>query len=187
MSTTCYIVLLFLGSQDEVFGFSRREIYLLMKDNLKSDLKIIVQNLEEKLSSKCGLSIEIDTTMAQKISALFYVFRNKYQMAQRKEDKFLQTNNDWLNSLIFFRVRRSTPTKPIAKKTGRPSMEFLCLSDRSKRRRTEEMRSDFDVDTLSYATQMSLRFSGNVSASKVLKDISSSSPSKAEKYLRAVK
>lgn len=58
-------------------------------------------------------------------------------------------------------------------------------SERSKRRKTEDLRSK-DLDELSFATQMKLRESGKVDASRVVKNLTKS-PRKAKKYIKALK
>lgn len=68
---------------------------------------------------------------------------------------------------------------------GRPQKSFSDLSERSKRRKTEELRSS-NTDELTYATQMKLRETGKVEASKIVKDLTKS-PSTASKYAEAMK
>ncbi|KAL4712693.1 hypothetical protein ACJJTC_007990 [Scirpophaga incertulas] len=68
---------------------------------------------------------------------------------------------------------------------GRPQKSFEDSSERSKRRRTEDLRSK-DVVELTYATHMKLRHVGKVAASKVVKDLSKS-PQRAKKYVKAFK
>lgn len=69
---------------------------------------------------------------------------------------------------------------------GRPSKTFSELSDRSKQRKTSDLRSSTDSDELVYATQMSLRASGASKAATILKNITCS-PQRAEKYQAAYK
>ena len=69
--------------------------------------------------------------------------------------------------------------------TGRPHKEFNESSERSKRRNTQVLRT-MDLNQLTYATQMKLRESGKVQASRVVKNLTKS-PSRAEKYLTAIK
>ena len=52
---------------------------------------------------------------------------------------------------------------------GRPSQSFASSSERSKRRKTQEVHSTFSTEELAYAAQMSLRTSGQVLAAKVVK------------------
>lgn len=70
---------------------------------------------------------------------------------------------------------------------GRPSTSWEDLSDRSKRRKTEIVRKEFTVEELAYATQMSIRASGNLEASKVIRDVTEGSASKASQYRKSIK
>lgn len=69
---------------------------------------------------------------------------------------------------------------------GRPSQSFASSSDRSKRRKTQEVRSTLSTEELTYAAQMSLRSSGRVHAAQVLQDVTLISPTRASKYIAAV-
>ncbi|CAH0546850.1 unnamed protein product [Brassicogethes aeneus] len=73
------------------------------------------------------------------------------------------------------------------KKLGRGSTEFDASSERSKRRKTENLRASHSTSELAYATQMSLRASGAPQASSVLKDITTKSPMRASRYQAALK
>ena len=65
---------------------------------------------------------------------------------------------------------------------GRPLQSFASSSDRSKRRKTQEVRSTFSIEELAYAAQMSLRTSGQVHAAQVVKDVTLTT-----KYISAVR
>ena len=65
---------------------------------------------------------------------------------------------------------------------GRPSQSFASSSDRSKRRKTQEVRSTFSIEELAYAAQMTLRTSGQVHAAQVVKDVTLTT-----KYISAVR
>ncbi|KAJ8953465.1 hypothetical protein NQ318_023584 [Aromia moschata] len=56
---------------------------------------------------------------------------------------------------------------------GRPQKSFGDSSERSKRRKTRDLRSK-DIEELTFATHMKLRESGKVDASKVVKDLTRS-------------
>ena len=70
---------------------------------------------------------------------------------------------------------------------GRPAAEFEDASDRTKRRRAEEIRSSVSTSELTFAAQMSLRSSGNTDAASVLKDVTTTTPTRATKYREAIK
>ena len=67
---------------------------------------------------------------------------------------------------------------------GEPSQSFASSSDRSKRRKTQEVRSTFSTEELAYAAQMSLRTSGQLHAVQVVKDVTLTTPTRASKYIR---
>lgn len=64
---------------------------------------------------------------------------------------------------------------------GRPETSFSESSDRSKRRKAQKLRDSYSAQELSYATKMVLRESGATLASKVVADVTSTSPMRASK------
>lgn len=70
---------------------------------------------------------------------------------------------------------------------GRPTKSFDESSDRRKRQKTENLRTTYSSDELSFAAQMSLRSSGKVKASKILRDVTATSPTRPKKYQEAYK
>lgn len=68
---------------------------------------------------------------------------------------------------------------------GRPQQMFSKLSEGSKRRKTKDLRSA-DLKELGYATQMNLRKTGEVEASKIVK-VLTRSPRRAKTYSAAIK
>ena len=58
-------------------------------------------------------------------------------------------------------------------------------SERSKRRKTEDIRSKYNTSEFIYAAQISLCSSGSVNAASVVKDITTTSPLRASKYKKA--
>ena len=83
------------------------------------------------------------------------------------------------------KLQNDTET-PRKRNLGRPSSSFTASSNRTKRRKTEDILSHASVEQLSYATQMSLRASGKLDAAKVVSDVILGSPSKAQKYRRSL-
>ena len=59
---------------------------------------------------------------------------------------------------------------------GRKSKTFDESSERSKRRKSEDMRATHSTSELAHATEMKLRSSGASAAARVLKDITINSP-----------
>ncbi|KAK9675099.1 hypothetical protein QE152_g40634, partial [Popillia japonica] len=69
-------------------------------------------------------------------------------------------------------------------RSGRPSKHFEALSDRSKRRKTEQIRKEYVVEELTYATHMTMRAEGRRDAANVSKELSTY-PSTATRYKKA--
>lgn len=67
---------------------------------------------------------------------------------------------------------------------GRPRKSFGESSDRTKRRKTEEIRSNLDEEVIVHAAQVELRKSGRRNTSDILKE-STNSATRATKYKRA--
>lgn len=68
------------------------------------------------------------------------------------------------------------------KKVGRSMTDFPKAAERTKRKRTEQLRSAHTHEVLGYAAQMKLREAGKLDAALVVKDVISGSPTKAKKY-----
>jgi len=103
---------------------------------------------------------------------------------REKKNIFLLKNKIWLDSEIHFPSKISTQS---GKYRGRPSTSFNDSSERSKRRKTEQLRTQYSPTMLSYAAQMSLRKSGNVDSAYVIKNITCTTPTRASKYKKSYK
>ncbi|KAL4706858.1 hypothetical protein ACJJTC_010092 [Scirpophaga incertulas] len=81
----------------------------------------------------------------------------------------------------------SCPKLPLwpSQKPGRPVKQFHELSERSKRRRTKELRAHVPVEELTFAACVSQSTSGNKVSSKMIKEITST-PTKAKKFRRII-
>lgn len=66
-------------------------------------------------------------------------------------------------------------------------MDFAAASERSKRRKTAEIRTTHSTEELSYATQMKFRSDKKLDAANIIKEITTSSPTRASKYKAAFK
>lgn len=74
----------------------------------------------------------------------------------------MKKNESWLNVSILIHIW--TPnTNP-----GRPSKNFQKLTDRSKRRKTKEVRDEVRVEVLTFAASVSQHTSGNAANSLVM-------------------
>jgi len=99
----------------------------------------------------------------------------RWTTAHKKEDIFMKKNIDWLEGT--FAIPK------VVNRSGRPTKTFKELSERSKRRKTENLRNITDTEVLTYAAQVKLGTTGNRVASKILKEITNF-PKRAIEYKR---
>ncbi|CAH0560546.1 unnamed protein product [Brassicogethes aeneus] len=122
-----------------------------------------------KKSSKTSIQVAIKT--------LISTISKKWQNAKRTHDIFVKYNDEWLGtSFCFVGDNECAPND---------DGSFRDSSDRTKRRRTEEIREKYSHEELGFATQMSLRAEGKSNAAKVIKDVILGSPSKATRYRKS--
>ena len=104
--------------------------------------------------------------------------KKRWNDAHRTERDFSNKNAEWLKSEVVFTIENDDDvvearnddfeSRSSIGSTGRPLLNSSIreLSDRTKRRRTENIRQQFDPEELGYATQMSLRAKGKLVAPK---------------------
>ncbi|CAG9570194.1 unnamed protein product [Danaus chrysippus] len=143
-----------------------------------------LRNLEEKLCFLRDHLLTQDNLSESQLNKLKRNFSHfKSEMKQRwikshkKEEVFLTNNHLWLEGN--FEIPVTTKNRQ-----GRPRKSFGESSERSKRRKTEEIRSNVEDGVIVHAAQVELRKSGKRDASRVLQDITSS-PTRATKYKKA--
>lgn len=164
---------------------SREEIFTLLKGNLNENAAVAYEKIEDHLSKKLERPFILSGNAKSVILKLLYKLKTKWQEVKRIEQKFLEKNQQWLNVIVYLDENKEDESQTTSSSDkghmGRPKPEFAQCSERTKRRRTENIRQS-SFEELSYATHMKLRAEGKVEAAKIVKDISSSSPSKAKKY-----
>ncbi|XP_050309049.1 uncharacterized protein LOC126745321 [Anthonomus grandis grandis] len=95
-------------------------------------------------------------------------------------DKLEKNNKGWLNGIISL----PKPLSSSSQRVGRPKTKFYDSSERAKRRKTETLRRDNDLEELTFATQVKLGNEGKRDASVVLKEITST-PKRATAYKKS--
>ena len=130
-------------------------IYCLVKINTEEQIKTLKRNFSHFKSQ----------------------IKQRWLKAHKKEDVFLKINHSWLEGT--FEIPAISQNRP-----GRPSKLFNESSERTKRRKTEEIRSVVAQDVIIHAAQVELRKSGKRDASEILKEITST-PTRASKYKKA--
>lgn len=148
---------------------SNKQLYDILQEcpDKKIDDKLLF--LEKKITqiTKCPVS-ELET-LKHTLSHFKSEFKRKWVTANYKHDRFIR-----------FKFALWT-----IEKLGRPSKDFGESSDRSKRRKTKDLRDTVATDELTYAAQMSQRAGGNKDASKIIKEITLT-PTRATKFRKVI-
>lgn len=110
-------------------------------------------------------------------------FKSRWNKASRTYDVFIARNKGWLETNYCFHPQVNTT--PSGRGRGRPEKDFEFSSERSKRLKTQVMRESTSGAVLSFAAQMNLRSEGKSEASQVIKDITTTTPTRASKYKAA--
>ncbi|XP_050312211.1 uncharacterized protein LOC126747535 [Anthonomus grandis grandis] len=133
--------------------------------------------------------------LSEESSRVIYKFIEKYDTkwssASRNKTAFENKNPDWLNIELEFssEMNEAQPAEmqdTTLSSRGRPFTGFLDLCDRSKRRKTEQMRADRSPEELTFAAQMKFRSEGKLDEADVLKNVAFSSPTRASKYKKSL-
>jgi hypothetical protein len=81
------------GSVDKQLQYSRKEVFIIVKEHLKDGLTAMIEHLEGNFSEKSGRSVREDVTAS--CSALFHRRRCMWQKANRTEETFFQKYEEW--------------------------------------------------------------------------------------------
>nr|XP_034184029.1 uncharacterized protein LOC117606105 [Osmia lignaria] len=152
---------------------TRQELFDIMQTHKDKNISQKLECLEQFLLNQQNYTEEERQAFKRKISHTKSQFKRRWLSARYKEDLFKKQNEKWLQGtmeILTSQSRQSQSTK-----------SFTDLSERSKRRRTEDLRENTSVEKLIFATQSKLRTSGLVDASVVLKEMVKS-PKRATKY-----
>ncbi|XP_041969108.1 uncharacterized protein LOC121725968 [Aricia agestis] len=156
---------------------TRNELFNIMERSGASTFNEKILIMEQEVLNQYEGNDQNIAEIKQKLSIIRHQFKQRWSAAHNTKARFLERNKDWLQGSI------SLPKTGVS--PGRPQKSFSDLSERSKRRKTEELRGA-GTDELTYATQMKLRETGKVDASKIVKDLTKS-PTRARKYAVAIK
>lgn len=154
-------------------------------DSMKSQT---LRNIEEKLCFLKDHLLSPDDLSEEQINKYNSDFahfktqvKQRWSKAHKKEKIFLKNNALWLEGTFEIPIR--TPNHP---GPGRPRKSFEESSERSKRRRTQDLRSNVeDGSMILHAAQVQLSTMGKRDASSILKNIVSS-PTRATRYKKAI-
>ncbi|XP_018338944.1 PREDICTED: uncharacterized protein LOC108756365 [Trachymyrmex septentrionalis] len=164
---------------NEKISIQRSELFIILKDLLNNELTKTLEVVENYVSKKANRKYYLSEEEKKSVSYLLYRFRTLWKESARTESRFRAKNQEWLNGSIVFNDQKASGETNTEK---RHSKSFAECSDRSKRRRTQQLRQEYGAEELAFATQMSLRSAGQVDAAHVVKRVSEGSPSKASSY-----
>lgn len=133
--------------------------------------------LENHLLTLTGDSEESKSSLKHRFSYLKSQIKQRWAKAHKTEEVFLKNNESWLEGTFEIPIKTH-------QRQGRPCKPFADSSERSKRRKTEEMRASVDPEVIVHAAQLVLQNDGQRDASKVLKEITNT-PSSAHQYRKA--
>nr|XP_021187599.2 uncharacterized protein LOC110374267 [Helicoverpa armigera]XP_049692168.1 uncharacterized protein LOC126053642 [Helicoverpa armigera] len=98
------------------------------------------------------------------IGRLSSKFVEKWESSGKRRDRFLTKNSEWLSGDFTFRVSIYYSAPSSSSKTsvsGRPSVDFTEASEKTKRRRVDDLLRTRDVNQLVVAAELSARLSGH--------------------------
>ena len=138
------------------------------------------QYLITKLREVIHCEDELPKDIKQKLFNFICQYKKKFQNVSRNNQRLETKYSSWLDTCINFpsQARRSVSDGSV----GRRQKNFVECSDRSKRRKTQELRSNTGTMELTYAVEIKFRSEGNRQAAKILCDIVKS-PDAAKTYI----
>lgn len=122
--------------------------------------------LEEMIITETNCPASDQPELKKSLQQFFKHFKAKWLLSNRDKVKFFQNNSSWLDGQCIFKKYAKSKVSP-----GRPVKDFAESSDRSKRRKTENLRASTSVDELLFSAEMKLRSEGQVAKSKDVKNI----------------
>lgn len=155
---------------------TRRKLFDIMQQQNCPTINEKLHFLENYLLGYEDYNEQERTEIKHNFSRFKSELKSRWIAAYKKKETFLKNNGNWLEGT--FEIPK------IVNRPGRPTKPFGGLSDRSKRRKTESLRSSTDVEVLTHAAQLKLGTSGKRDAAQVLKELTTS-PKRATKYKRA--
>lgn len=154
---------------------SRRILYSIIKNAEASQLMEKLNILKQELIRQTNPEDMEDFNL--NFSRFVYDFKDRWAKSSRHEERFLRKNQNWLDSSIGFVTTRT--------KRGRKEIDFEECSEKTKVKKCKNLRQNVPLPVLNYATQISLRASGQTEAAKIVKEITAA-PSRAAKFRKKV-
>lgn len=158
--------------------FTRLSLYKLFKESSDRTIDQKLQFIENRLADITKCPEDERHSLKRSLSHFKADFKKKWSLANNKDERFLQKNSDWLANTI--KVPIFSLTTP-----GRTEKDFNELCERSKRRKTEDLRQQLNSEELTFAASMSHRAYGNPDAADLIKIITEI-PTKATEFKKVL-
>ncbi|XP_050301756.1 uncharacterized protein LOC126739959 [Anthonomus grandis grandis] len=159
---------------------TRRMLFTFVRESKGVNITEKCKNLEGYILNFGPFSDEGEIKVKREIRRLKSEIVSKWKKLHAIWDKFEKNNKGWLNGIISL----PKPLSSSSQRVGRPKTKFYDSSERTKRRKTETLRRDNDLEELTFATQVKLANEGKRDASLVLNEITST-PKRATAYKKA--
>lgn len=156
---------------------TRKRFYDMIKEYPDDNINKKLDNAEVSLLNSQNYSEDQRKEVKKKLSYLKSEIKRRWMASHYVEDLFLKRNDSWLQGTFAIPQARSRP--------GRPQKSFGDVSERTKRRKTEALRSKMSSEELTFATHVKLQCEGKTDASNVIKGLTQS-PTRARKYRKAL-
>lgn len=160
---------------------TRKQLFTYVMNSEGYNFGEKLENLETYLFNFGPFSDKDTENFRRDVRRIKSDLKTRFTISRYRKEFFEKQNEKWLDGKINIPKPLSPPT---GSGPGRPKKLFQNLTERNKRRRTEELRKTIDLDVLTYATQSKLATEGKRDAAFVLKE-SISTPKRATKYKKA--
>ena len=150
--------------------FSNKDIFDIVCNGYNKKLFKNLTGNEARKYSSGKLSTEMSSTRASEIVDIFFKsFRSKWKGCCRKKNRLMKNHEDWLKKDINDN-EVSTSQLPI-KKVGRKNVAFTVASEKTKIRRSDELRESKSTEELLHSAFLALKKDGRTEDAKVVKQI----------------
>jgi len=179
---------------------TRKDLFEILRQHNIGDRSDQCSYLKDYVITEMGLqnvSCEELRNFRNTVSRFCTKLFQKWEDCQSKNYRFVRENAIWFEQREVQPVHvpvheEESSWYPVecdsfSQGQGRPRKTFDQSNKRTKRRKTEAVRTCFSTEELVFATQMSLRESGNVSASNLLHEAAETTPKRAAKISLAWK
>lgn len=168
-------------SDDSYKSFTRQYLHDIVRKSSEKYFDDKLKALEDQMLTLTNCPSTKLIEFRQVLKNFKTVYKRQWQSSKGTDKRFQEKYSEWLSHTIELPCA-STPIAASSK--GRPSKDFGECSDRTKRRKTMQLRKRVSLEELNFAAEMSNRAAGNLDAAKIINEIQKS-PTRASKFRKA--